>query len=126
MSNRVPQKHSSSHRTYLKVLIPYVDDMVNGAHADVHITSHGSDFYWAWTALFAVATLALLGWSQTLTVGRRLFHNTAALVTLVTAITYFTMASNLGWTGIGVEWSRSRSQVAGATRQIFWVRYIGW
>jgi bacteriorhodopsin len=36
------------------------------------------------------------------------------------------MASNLGWTGIQVEFQRSNAKVAGNIRQIFYVRYIDW
>lgn len=42
------------------------------------------------------------------------------------AIAYFTLASNLGVTPIGVEFVRRNPKVAGLTRQIFYVRYIDW
>ena len=43
---------------------------------------------------------------------------------MVGAVAYFSMAANLGWTGIAVEFERSSSKVAGHMRQIFYVRYI--
>jgi len=43
---------------------------------------------------------------------------------MVAAISYFSMASNLGWTGIAVEFRRSDPKEAGPIRQIFYVRYI--
>lgn len=43
---------------------------------------------------------------------------------MIAAIAYFTMASNLGWTGIAVEFRRSDPKVAGTIRQIFYVRHI--
>jgi hypothetical protein len=43
---------------------------------------------------------------------------------MIAAIAYFTMASNLGWTGIAVEFQRSDPKVAGTIRQIFYVRHI--
>jgi len=43
---------------------------------------------------------------------------------MVAAISYFSMASNLGWTGIAVEFKRSSPKEAGHVRQIFYVRYI--
>jgi len=102
------------------------NDLVNGAHADIHITTHGSDVYWAWCALMAFTTILFFLWAQMRSEGSRLFHNIAAFTTLIAAIAYFTMASNLGWTGISVEWHRSGRRVAGNTRQIFYVRYIEW
>ena len=102
------------------------DDFVNGAHADIHITTHGSDVYWAWCSLMAFTTILFFLWAQMRSEGSRLFHNIAAFTTLIAAIAYFTMASNLGWTGITVEWHRTERHVAGNTRQIFYVRYIEW
>lgn len=43
---------------------------------------------------------------------------------MIAAIAYFSMAANLGWTGIQVEFERSDPKVHGNIRQIFYVRYI--
>jgi len=102
------------------------NDIVSGAHADIHITTHGSDVYWAWCALMGLSTILFFLWAQMRSEGSRLFHNIAAFTSLIAAIAYFTMASNLGWTGIRVEWHRTNSHVAGITRQIFYARYIEW
>jgi len=102
------------------------NDIVNGAHADIHITTHGSDVYWAWCSLMGLSTILFFLWAQMRSEGSRLFHNVAAFTSLIAAIAYFTMASNLGWTGITVEWHRTNGHVAGNTRQIFYVRYIEW
>lgn len=111
-------------------IIPSADvtagDAVTGSHADIHITTRGSEFYWGLTTVFALASLLVLAWAQLQSADRRFYHKTVALSCLVMSMTYFTMASNLGWVGIPVEWQRSSDKVAGATRQIFWVRYIGW
>lgn len=46
---------------------------------------------------------------------------------MVACIAYFSMGSNLGWTGILVEWVRKDRDVSGVPlRQIFYVRYIDW
>ena len=45
---------------------------------------------------------------------------------MVAAIAYFSMASNLGWTPIAVEFPRGNPRVAGTYREIFYVRYIDW
>ncbi|KAF2640126.1 FDD123 protein [Massarina eburnea CBS 473.64] len=102
------------------------NDAVTGSSADIHITNRGSEFYWGLTAVFAIGAILMLAWAQLQSLDRRFYHKTVALSCLVMAMTYFTMASNLGWVGIAVEWVREGERVAGATRQIFWVRYIGW
>ena len=56
----------------------------------------------------------------------RIFHYITASITLVAAIAYFSMASNLGWTAVTVEFIRSDHKVAGITRQVFYARYIDW
>lgn len=72
------------------------------------------------------ATLAIMGLSFTKTRANRLFHYITAAITLVAAIAYFCMGSNLGWTAIQVEFERSDPKVHGNMRQIFYVRYIDW
>jgi bacteriorhodopsin len=99
---------------------------VNGRTADIAITTHGSDWYWAVFAVMTVATIAFLGMALTKPRAHRVFHYITAGITLVAAIAYFTMASNLGFTPIAVEFSRSSPRVRGAYREIFYVRYIDW
>lgn len=45
---------------------------------------------------------------------------------MVASIAYFSMASNLGFTPIEVEFRRSNPVVSGVYREIFYVRYIDW
>lgn len=74
-----------------------------------------------------VSTFAIWGLAFMKTRQQRLFHYITAGITLVAAIAYFTMASNLGWTPILVEFYRPGNLlVAGTERQIFYVRYIDW
>lgn len=56
----------------------------------------------------------------------RIFHYITATITLVASIAYFTMASNLGYAAIQVEFMRPNPKVAGQSRAIFYVRYIDW
>ncbi|KZF20459.1 family A G protein-coupled receptor-like protein [Xylona heveae TC161] len=100
-------------------------DTVNGRTVQIHITTHGSDWYWTVTAVMVVSTMIILGLGFTKPRTHRIFHYITAAITLVAAIAYFTMASNLGWTPINVEWRRS-GDVAGVNRQIFYARYIDW
>jgi bacteriorhodopsin len=101
-------------------------DTVNGATADIHITTHGSDWYFAVCALMTVSTLLFAGMGFQRPASDRIFHYITASITLVAAIAYFTMGANLGFTPIAVEFHRGDHRVAGAFRQIFYVRYIDW
>jgi bacteriorhodopsin len=94
--------------------------------SDINITTHGSDWYWAVTAVMAASTIAFIGLSFTVPRRNRIFHYITASITLVAAIAYFTMASNLGYTPIAVEFQRSNPRVSGTYREIFYVRYIDW
>ncbi len=100
--------------------------MVNGKSADIKITTHGSDWYWAVCAVMTCATLAFMGLALTKPRQNRIFHYITAAVTMTAAIAYFSMASNLGWTPIDVEFVRNGGGVGGINREIFYVRYIDW
>ncbi|KAI9883394.1 MAG: hypothetical protein M1823_004845 [Watsoniomyces obsoletus] len=104
-----------------------VNDFVQqGTFADIHITTRGSNWLWAVTAVMTVAALAFFGLSFTRPRPQRLFHYLVATACLIAAISYFTMASNLGWTAIPVQFQRNNSKVSGVFRQIWYVRYIMW
>merc|ERR1711939_149155 len=59
-------------------------------------------------------------------VKNRFFFYTLAIPAFVAMVVEFSIASNLGWTPIDVEWRRTGDEVAGVNRQIRYVRYIGW
>lgn len=73
-----------------------------------------------------VSTGAFVGLAFTKHQSQRIFHYITAAITMIAAIAYFSMGSNLGWTGIQVEFERSDPKVSGNIRQIFYVRYIDW
>jgi bacteriorhodopsin len=73
-----------------------------------------------------VSTIAFLGLGMMKPRTHRIFHYITASITMVAAIAYFSMAANLGWTPIAVEYQRSDHRVAGVYREIFYVRYIDW
>lgn len=103
---------------------------VNGQTSAIGITTHGSDWYWAVTAVMVVASFAFIGLSFTKPRTHRVFHYITAAITLVAAIAYFTMGADLGQTPITVEFPRSNPRVSGTPtnqdREIFYVRYIDW
>jgi bacteriorhodopsin len=94
--------------------------------SDINITTHGSDWYWAVTAVMALSTIIFMGLSFAVPRRNRIFHYITASITLVASISYFTMASNLGYAAIPVEFQRSNPKVSGMLREIFYVRYIDW
>jgi bacteriorhodopsin len=91
--------------------------------ADIAITIHGSDWYWAVTAVMILSTIIFIGMSFTVPRRNRVFHYITASITMVASIAYFSMASNLGYTGILVEFT---PHLDGTFREIFYVRYIDW
>jgi len=99
---------------------------VNGALAEVAITTAGSDWYFAVCACMTVAGFAFMGLAMRKQRRDRIFHYITAGVVFVAAIAYFTMGSNLGFTPIQVEFPRARPNVHGQYREIFYVRYIDW
>jgi len=103
-----------------------IDYGINGGDAQPKITTHGSDVYWAVCAVMTVATIAFIGLSTRKDPRHRIFHYITAAITMVAAIAYFTMASDLGRTPIYVEFYRSNPKVNGYAREIFYVRYIDW
>ncbi|KAI0692124.1 heat shock protein 30 [Cerioporus squamosus] len=92
----------------------------NPPNADYHLSTHGSDWLWAVFSLFGVSLLAIIGWTLVTPRGTRLFHQIAIVVILTGAISYFSMASDLGATPVPVEFRGN------GTRQIWFVRYIQW
>jgi bacteriorhodopsin len=101
---------------------------VVGQHADLEITNHGSDWYFTVCGVMGASTLIFMGMAFMKPQNHRLFHYITAGITLVAAIAYYSMGSNLGQVPIQVEFVRpDRDAVAQAgTREIFYVRYIDW
>ena len=100
--------------------------IANQGTADIAITTRGSDWYWTVTAIMMISSLAFLGLSFTKPRTGRVFHYITAMITMVASVAYYSMASNLGWTPINVEFLRSDAVVRGTAREIFYVRYIDW
>jgi len=95
-----------------------------GRTADIHITTHGSDFYYAICAVMGVSTFLVLFHAMRKPGRHRVFHYILAAVLATSTIAYYSMGSNLGFTPIPVEFVRRNPKVAGILRQIFYVRYI--
>ncbi|KAF5098637.1 hypothetical protein D0Z00_001980 [Geotrichum galactomycetum] len=101
----------------------------NSDGSDFHLTSHGSDWLWAAFSVFALFTLLSAGLSYTKPKAERLFYNITSLVLLIMSVSYFTTASNLGWTTIQAEFNHvavTDQVTEPGFRQVFYVRFIGW
>ncbi|KAJ9663882.1 hypothetical protein H2198_000642 [Neophaeococcomyces mojaviensis] len=100
--------------------------VVNGRTVDIHITTHGSNWYWAVMAIMGTTMLVILGTSFLKSACNRIFHYLLAAITFAAMVEHYSMAANLGWVPIDVEWRRSNHLVSGINRQIWWVRYCAW
>ncbi|KAI1652767.1 bacteriorhodopsin [Daldinia decipiens] len=101
---------------------------VIGEHANLEITRHGSDWYYAVCAFMGFCTLLFMGLAFMKPQGDRIFHYITAGITGVACIAYYAMGSNLGQVPIQVQYIRPGSRLvrAAGTREIFYARYLDW
>ncbi|KAI1760789.1 bacteriorhodopsin [Hypoxylon sp. FL1150] len=101
---------------------------VVGRHANLEITNHGSDWYYAISAAMGVSTLIFMALAYRKPQQDRVFHYITACITAVACIAYYAMGSNLGQVPIQAEFIRpgNRWVRPAGTREIFYARYIDW
>lgn len=101
---------------------------ITAPQADLAITTHGSDWYFAVCAVMGVSTLVVMGLAFRKPRRSRIFHYISAGLLFVASIAYFSMGSGLGQVPILAEFIRPNSSQVGAagTREIFYARYIDW
>ncbi|WWD17753.1 hypothetical protein CI109_102194 [Kwoniella shandongensis] len=97
----------------------------NPPNATQHITTHGSDWLWAVFAIMTFTDIVVFIWQFKLPRGQRVFHQLAMFILTTAAISYFSMASNLGSTPVSTEFAHM-GYAAGTSRQFWYVRYIDW
>lgn len=97
---------------------------------DIHLTNHGSDWLWAAFsvfALFAIAHAVIYGFVSSKSSALKKSLLVVPLFTnAVLAYTYFTYASNLGYTSTRTEFKHVSTDRDLYRRQIFYVKYIGY
>jgi bacteriorhodopsin len=97
---------------------------------DIHITSHGSDWYFSAMSLMGFTAIVAYAWGRfSRKDHERLFHYALVFSLFTLSIAYYTMGSDLGWTGIQAEFNHdtvSNSIDSPGIRQIFYARYVGW
>jgi len=111
-------------------LLPFLALAVTVAGNSIHtnpsndigigLSRGASDWLWAVFAIMLVSDLAFIYWSTRIHPGQRVFHQLPIIILTTAAIAYYSMASNLGQTGIGTEFHRR------TTRAIWYARYIDW
>jgi len=93
---------------------------INPPGATHALTVHGSDWLWAVTAIYIFSFLIVVGFAYFARSGEKIFHYLFTISLFIGSISYFAMASDIGWTAIKV------SENSAGTRQIFYPRYINW
>ncbi len=86
------------------------------------LTVAGSDWLWAVTAVYSFSLIVIIGLTYFAKQGERIFHYLFTISLFVGAISYFTMASDLGSTPIHISDTLSSPGL----REIFYVKYINW
>ncbi|KAI9745263.1 MAG: hypothetical protein M1818_001542 [Claussenomyces sp. TS43310] len=90
--------------------------------AEDYLTTNGSDWLWAVTSIYLLATLLVVGLSYFARAGEKIFHYLFTISLLTGSVAYFTMAANLGWVPIKPADTLSSP----GAREIFYARYINW
>lgn len=88
---------------------------------DQYLTTNGSNWLWAVTAVMLVSFLAFFVLSLRPRHGERIFHYLFAIALLTGTIVYFAQASDLAWRVV-----QQAQSSRGLTRQIFWAKYVLW
>jgi len=95
---------------------------INPPAGDNFLTTNGSNWLWAVTAIFIFIFIGIFAHSFAARAGEKFFHYLFIVATLVGAIAYFAEASDLGFSLV----SAANSLSYGATRQIFFAKYVYW
>jgi bacteriorhodopsin len=90
---------------------------------DQYLTTNGSNWLFAVTAVFGLSALALYALKFKARSGERFFHYLFIIANLVGLMAYYAMASDLAWDPVRQANSLTRS---GLIRQIFWAKYVFW
>ncbi|KAI1083892.1 family A G protein-coupled receptor-like protein [Whalleya microplaca] len=96
---------------------------INPPSGSESLSVNGSNWLWAVTAIYVVSFLAFFATSFVARSGEKIFHYLFTIALLVGSITYFAIASDLGYEVIPVI---NDKPVDGWTRQIFYPEYINW
>ncbi|KAK4146494.1 uncharacterized protein C8A04DRAFT_25720 [Dichotomopilus funicola] len=96
----------------------------NPPGASEQLSTQGSSWLFAVTAIFGVALLINLTLTALSTSSKRHIHHLLTPTLFTALLTYYASASDLAWSPIVQSTALSHS--VGPTRQIFWAKYILW
>ena len=95
---------------------------INPPAGDQFYTVHGSNWSWTVAAVYTLTFVIVYALSFKARAGEKFFHYLFTIANLVGAITYFALASDIGYSVVEV----SNNLNYGLTRQIFFAKYINW
>lgn len=95
---------------------------INPPAGDQYYTVNGSNWSWTVTAVYAITFVIIYALTFKARAGEKFFHHLFSVANLVGAITYFALASDLGFSVI----EQANNLQYGLTRQIFFAKYINW
>jgi bacteriorhodopsin len=95
---------------------------INPPAGEQFLSEHGSNWLWAVAAVYTFSLVAFIGLGLKPKSGEKIFHYLYTIALFVGAISYFAMASDLGWSVVAT----STQPAEGATRQIFFAKYVNW
>ena len=98
----------------------------NGKSAQIALTAHGSDFYYAIMTVMGVVGLSVVALGHMKPQRSRIFYYITAAINLTAMLAYYAMGSHQGWAPIDVEYRRDNAKVRGTNREIYYARYIDW
>ncbi|KWU42476.1 heat shock protein 30, partial [Rhodotorula sp. JG-1b] len=88
--------------------------------ANIGLSPYGSNYAWALFGIFTLSALLTAFVAHSRPKGRRAFHYLAFAILVTTAIAYSTLAANLSYTPVPVEFT------SGADRELRPTQYIDW
>ena len=94
--------------------------LINPPVGDVSLTTSGSDWLWAVTAVYSLSLLIVVVLAYFARSGEKILHYLFTISLFVGSISYFTLASDLGSVAIVTSTNEH------GTRQIFYVKFINW
>ncbi|KAF4948881.1 hypothetical protein FSARC_13609 [Fusarium sarcochroum] len=95
---------------------------VNPQGGDAHLSTGGSDWLWAVTAIYLVSFLAYFALSFKPRNNERIFHYLFTIALFVGTITYYSIASGIAYSVIPTQRNIGRA----VSYQIFFAKYINW
>ncbi|KAI0011732.1 family A G protein-coupled receptor-like protein [Xylariaceae sp. FL0662B] len=91
--------------------------------ADENLTTNGSNWLWAVTAIYIVSFLTVFAFSFFARAGEKVFHYLFTVALFAGSVSYYTIASGLGSLPLPVV---NQKPIPEWTRQTFYPEYINW